>query len=279
MTNFSKRNNLLQDLLQVKSLNKFTRNSIWNLMYIYFFKTEWNRYVVFAYKEKYKDLYTLIWVRFFGNKVNKMPSDADFSEIIEKFIDDAEWNRIYDFIEFILIYLDDHYKSVKQQFIEYLNNILKSENTCYQIVNNYIVELVSSEEIEEVNSVLSLEQKYEPIKKHFNEALKLLSNKVNPDYRNSIKESISGVEALCRIITNDNKATLGEALKIIEKDKKIHKSLIKAFLAIYGYTSDGDAIRHSFTDESEIINKEDAIYFLVTCSAFINFLITKFEKD
>lgn len=49
-----------------------------------------------------------------------------------------------------------------------------------------------------------------------------MSDRQKPNYRNSIKESISAVESICKIITQDEKATLGKALKKIEN---LHPSL------------------------------------------------------
>ena len=58
---------------------------------------------------------------------------------------------------------------------------------------------------------------------------------------------------------------------------KIHPSLEKGFKAIYGYTSDGDGIRHALSDESNS-DFEDAKFMLVSSSAFINYLIAKSNK-
>ncbi|MDM1551616.1 hypothetical protein [Empedobacter falsenii] len=109
-------------------------------------------------------------------------------------------------------------------------------------------------------------------------AIELFSNKTNPDYRNSIKESISAVESICIIITEDPKVTLGQALKKLEeKGIIINKALKSGFSNLYGYTSEGDGIRHGLMEESNL-NQEDARYMLVTCSAFINYLIEKYNK-
>lgn len=43
---------------------------------------------------------------------------------------------------------------------------------------------------------------------------------------------------------------------------------------MYGYTSDEDGIRHSLLEESTL-KFMDAKFMLVSCSAFINFLIDK----
>jgi len=103
-----------------------------------------------------------------------------------------------------------------------------------------------------------------------------LSDKTNPDYRNSIKESISAVESLCRLISGSNEATLGDALKKIEKKNefKMHSALKNAFSNLYGWTSDAQGIRHSLMDEPNL-QFDDAKFMLVSCSAFIHYLIIK----
>lgn len=52
--------------------------------------------------------------------------------------------------------------------------------------------------------------------------------------------------------------------------------MIAGFNNLYGYTSDESGIRHggiNFIDSPA----EDARYMLVSCSAFINYLIEKYE--
>lgn len=41
---------------------------------------------------------------------------------------------------------------------------------------------------------------------------------------------------------------------------------------MYGYTSDTDGIRHDFGNDSQVYF-EEAKYMLVSCSAFMNYLI------
>lgn len=109
--------------------------------------------------------------------------------------------------------------------------------------------------------------------------MKFLSDRDNPNYRNSIKESISAVEAICKIIAKDSKATLGKALDIIEKSLKVsmHPALKVAFDKLYGYTSTTEGIRHALMDLPKL-DFEDAKFMLVACSAFINYLIVKADK-
>ena len=122
-----------------------------------------------------------------------------------------------------------------------------------------------------------METPLKPVRVHLEKSLELLSDRKSPDYRNSIKESISAVEAICRLITKDKKATLGQALKEVETKVGLHGALKNAFSNLYGYTSSADGIRHALLDEPKL-SFEDAKFMLVSCSAFINYLISKAEK-
>jgi hypothetical protein len=46
---------------------------------------------------------------------------------------------------------------------------------------------------------------------------------------------------------------------------------------MYGYTSDAQGIRHALMDEPNL-SFEDAKFMLVSCSAFVNYLIAKAAK-
>ncbi len=155
------------------------------------------------------------------------------------------------------------------------NSVLKQELSAYRFVGGNITPLTSEEEISEIDQALQIPLK--PVSIHLETALKLLADRQSPDYRNSMKESISAVEAICKLIANDPKATLGKALKEIENKIELHPALKKAFDNLYGYTSEADGIRHNLLDETKL-DFEDAKFMLVTCSGFINYLIAKSSK-
>ncbi len=118
-----------------------------------------------------------------------------------------------------------------------------------------------------------------PVTQHFKTALELLSDRTSPDYRNSIKESIIAVEAISKLITGNSGTTLGRALATIESQGQVqlHTKLKDGFINLYGYTSDAHGIRHALKDD-EHPAFEDARYMLVSCSAFVNYLIEKATK-
>ena len=108
----------------------------------------------------------------------------------------------------------------------------------------------------------------------------LYADRKAPDYENSIKESISAVEAMCCIITGltGTQATLGAAIKKLKDNGvHIHRAMESAFSSLYGYTSDENGIRHGGIDFTNA-PAEDAKYMLISCSAFVNYLMEKWSK-
>lgn len=146
------------------------------------------------------------------------------------------------------------------------------------MINNRFIAITNELEINELKETQSLtaEHNLNGVKEHFNSSMDFLSKKPKPDYRNSIKESISMVETMSRII-EPSENTLGKALNKLDKKKKISPTLKTAFEKLYAYTND-NGIRHALMDENTV-EFEDAKFFLVACSAFTNYLIEKAKKE
>jgi len=155
------------------------------------------------------------------------------------------------------------------------NDLLARHLAAYRFVDGRIVEITSNEEIVEIEQALSETHSMgSAAATHLREALDLLGDRANPNYRNSIKESISAVESIASAIVG-KKATLGDALKrLADAGVELHPALKDAFGKLYGWTSDADGIRHALTSESTA-TQDEARFMLVACSAFVNYLIVK----
>ena len=161
-----------------------------------------------------------------------------------------------------------------KNYIEQINNLFKKEFVGYRFLSGFIVPISDDLEVDSINEAFSIE--YEGTRKHISNALSMLSNREKPDYKNAIKESISAVESICQIITGDGKATLGKALnKLQNKGLHIHQAMLDAFSKLYGYTSDQGGIRHAEGMFASEVSFEEAKYMLVSCCAFVNFLIAE----
>ncbi len=165
-------------------------------------------------------------------------------------------------------------------FIDYkaeINELFEREYVGYRFIESEITPISDDIEVDEIEKSLDIE--FQGCKSHIKKALSFLSDRENPDYKNSIKESISAVESICQIITQNSKATLGEALKKLEDHGvKIHEAMRKSFSSLYGYTSDEGGIRHCEGMFRSDVSFEEAKYMLVSCCAFVNYLIAEYGK-
>lgn len=156
------------------------------------------------------------------------------------------------------------------------NRIFERENYAYRMNHDTgdIIEVTSEMEIDSINE--ALRNPVDSVRTHIETAIKHLSaSQKAPDYRNSVKESISAVEACCRNITGET--TLDKAIARLEaKGVVINSEMKKGFAKLYYYTNDeATGIRHALMDDGNVPTSDEAIYMLVVCSAFVNYLTKK----
>jgi hypothetical protein len=266
----------IKNIIQKDSIDEDLKNSLWNLITVCYWDNVVEKDFINNNNNDCKNLLKRIWSGFFKKRLDEMPEFFHLlKNKIKLYFFDAEWYEVYDFIEFLPNnYSIEFGSEINEYFIEACNKVLSKELSAYRFVGNVLAEISSEVEINSIKDALINTDKYRFVKLHLNRSLELLSDRKNPDYRNSIKESISAVESYCALITNDKKATLGQALKQIEQKTNIHPALKKSFSNLYGYTSEADGIRHALLEEHSL-SQEDAKFMLVSCSAFINYLIQK----
>jgi len=277
MTLFSHREGLkkARTEIQVKSMDIALRNRLWNVLDYYYWSHEHGpKHVVKQPSAKMKPILYKLWHYYFKESVDSIHQYwSETFKILRKRYSELKWYEVYDFIEFAANNFSD--EEANKRVMETCNSVLEAELSAYRFVGNQITQITSREEISEIEE--ALETPLKPVRTHLENALKLFSDRKSPDYRNSIKDSISAVEAICRLITKKKKATLGQALKEVESKVDLHPALKNAFSSLYGYTSSAEGIRHALLDESKL-SFEDAKFMLVSCSAFVNYLVSKAEK-
>ena len=198
-------------------------------------------------------------------------------ESINEVIEQATFNEVLDIVEYTCRWLDSSIKQHKGFIFPVFNQLFEQEYVGYRFVNGRIVAISDTTEIDAIEEACC--NPVEGCRTQLQKALDFLADRENKDYKNSIKESISAVESICQVIVNNEKATLGEALKQLEsKGLSIHPSLKQAFLKLYGYTSDQGGIRHAEGMFESDVTFEEAKFMLVGCSAFINYLIAEMGK-
>lgn len=217
-----------------------------------------------------------IWTKFMNKRENDYVYGKD---VITAYLENPgyKWFEKFDIIEEALYFLKE-YKNLWEQrrplCFEQLKNDLNSEfvrlNVGHRVVDDCITDIISNCEIESVEKAINRSD--DQVKEHFQNAIMLYSQRPEADYRNSIKESISAVEAYCRKKTGEG--TLGKALKKLDDAGiMIHPRLKAALEQLYAYTNNGDTgIRHALIEGEHIPSHAEALFMLVSCSALVNYL-------
>lgn len=257
--------------IQCEEISDVLRRRIWNLFYQQEIKIGTTQQLeqivsgVQTVEEKIADR--------LGYLVSTASKRGGISQLLENHVlHNCPWYEVYDFVEIYLLSIDSEERKIR---IEQYNEIFEQEKAGYRIVAGEVAPITNESEIQCIESAATTT--YQSVNQHIQKALMLYADTKSPDYENSIKESISAVEAMCCIITGMTgaQATLGAAIKQLKNNGVyIHNAMEKAFLALYGYTSDENGIRHGGIDFNNA-PAEDAKYMLISCSAFVNYLIEK----
>jgi hypothetical protein len=267
----------VRECIQIESIDPDLTNRLWNNILVDYFG-DIDNHACSGKDSKRTFILKMIWGEFFGKPVDEFPKnifDQDSNEgaiqIFKQWFYKGQWYDKFDFIEFISS-VDANFTNMN--WSKTVNNTLEKGSSGYRIISNKIVQVIAEEEVAEIEEAIN-NSKFKEVQIHLKTSLDYLSSKDKQDYRNSIKESISAVESMCALICGNEKATLGEALTLIESKYKIHSAQKKGFSALYGYTSDSGGIRHSLVNDDIVVKMEDAKFMLIICSAFINYLKMK----
>lgn len=237
--------------LQLDYIDDDLKNSLWNVVLKYIIEPlgETN----YLYNSKYKTFIDSLWFNHFKEPIDNIPHGTSSigKEIRNRFY---SWNylELYDFIDFIV--RANNIPLEIERFVNVCNYVLKRELSGYRFVNLELAPITDEVQIAGIEDAInkSSENSFIGVNLHLKNALNKLSDRQNPDYRNSIKESISAVESICQQITGEKNAELGKAIKILKKKLPIHGALEQGFIKLYGYTSDGDGIRHAMMEEDNL---------------------------
>jgi hypothetical protein len=213
--------------------------------------------------------YERVWLDFFGAAGDQFPEDPGLW--LRQWFYAAKWDEVYDLVEFIA-------SPMRGPFADECNSALEKEKAAYRVVGGKVIDLTDEGQLKAIDEALKSAEPFAPVHEQLRTALARLADRPEPDYRNAMKEPISAVETLAGIIACSPGATLDKALKLIGSRKMIslHPGLVEAWGATYGYTS--DRVRHGMKDGQSSIELKEALYLVVSCSAFISYLIALANK-
>lgn len=259
----------VQNELLVDKVSDSMKIKLWNLINIVYWHQ--NGSSEYYYPENRRVMLLSLWLNFLirdYEEINQYKHQSLWNLVKERFMNE-KWYYVYDFIEYMIsingIYANENYK---EYFKQQINQIMEQERSAYRLTDGGFVSNIEENEIKSIDDAILLRK---PESIHIKESVKLLYDRKKPNYRNSVKESISAVEAICRRVTGNPRATLGCCLKDKKIKDRIQPAFKKALSELYGYTSDAEGIRHSLTEKDEV-SFDEAKFMLTICSAFVNMI-------
>ncbi|UVI36680.1 AbiJ-NTD4 domain-containing protein [Brevibacterium spongiae] len=278
MMSFSQRMGLspVRTVIQKDSLDTETRTALWNLVHA-------TLDVLRTYKDDLyadEELAASIWVNIFSKPRDEQSSTRQVWVLVKERILTGEWFVVLDMVESFVRQLNrvrsGELSGAAEAAIDEFNHRFERFLVGYRFIEQRIVPVDGDVEVAAIASATELSREFSGARRHLERAGELLADRKNPDYSNSVKESISAVESIVKIITS--KSTLGSGLKQLKaKGVEIHPALESSWAKMYGWTSDAEGVRHAAIERSEV-DQPLAKYMLVACSAFVAYLIETGRK-
>ncbi|MFA7689309.1 MAG: hypothetical protein WCX96_04415 [Bacilli bacterium] len=192
---------------------------------------------------------------------NNWSEYPNIDEEFQKLLYGCEWYKVYDFIEVLINNpdFDLNYDNLVNEINEYF-----VENGYSWIINKKIIERrysdVSEELIKHAREAID-SSSYPTVSSEFEESIKDLSRRPNPDLTGAIQHSMAGLECLFREVSGDKKSNLGDLLK--KFNSIIPQPLDQAIDKIWGYASEHS--RH-IREGREPGMKESRLIVSITCA-------------
>jgi hypothetical protein len=215
-----------------------------------------------------QSLLLAIWVTFLKQPADTLRVEQGLAAVRAGFFK-WPWNEVYDFIQFVANAGLDWQQLAP--YVEACNAVLARELAGYRFVEGELVPIATEEELGAIEQARRDAGAYTPIREHLRQAASLLADRTNPDFRNSVKESISAVEAACEIASGQ-KGSLSDCLKVLDRNDILHPAFRDALSKLYGWSSDAQGIRHALMDDPTL-DLSDARFMLVVCSGFVSYLL------
>lgn len=258
-------------IFQKDNINDDLKNSLWNILTSSVFLIGGYDVLDDNWFNRFRHNYAMVFQYFFKKPLDQMGStDEERYALIRKWYFSCKWHDIYNLLEFIVDKIDNR--------LEYIfNDVLISEKSAYRFVEKKLIPITDEVEIESVKDAANLINKFSGPREHIRRALVAFSKKPTSDYLTATREAISAVESMAKVISGNEKGTLADALKSMEKQKTIHPALKESFMKLYGYTSDEKGIRHALLNDETDVDESIAHFMIVVCSAFLNFAISRYK--
>lgn len=279
---FSERNGLGDghEETNLGELSQKLRMDFWNKVYNEFEKSE--EFDYFDLSEMIlKDCFT----NFFGKEAVKYSAKGSLS-LIRNTILSGEVHNVFDLIEHLLEKFDqnsslnDKQKTGFFPFLWYTKETFERFPSAYMLIHDGNRHIFTPqghpEEDESLKQAFQNTEDFPGARNHLAEGiLKLREGK----YCDSIRESIHSLESLGKLVSGKKGATLPKALNEMKRDGFVPKLILDSLDKLYAYTSNEPGLRHAKINENSSVKYSEAHFMIVTCSAYLNYIIAKYEES
>lgn len=263
--------------LNDEQIPKTLRDGLWDVTKACFFFeiANYPEYSEATFTDSFRYLTDIIWFSLYRESRDDISDDPEQAllQIKNKFYE-FDFIGIYSFLEFMATYSTSQLvrNTSASNYTDFCNRVLEREKSAFRFADLTLVKITSEQELTEIKSAMK-DSPSNSVSTHIKRAAELYGQRPSSDYRNSIKESISAVEAAVRYVTGEKTMGVAKPLRKVVDEIRLHPALRDGFEKLYAFTSDESGIRHALLDESSI-TQADARYMLVSCSAFANYLIS-----
>lgn len=267
---FSKRHGLrpTPEGLMYEEVSKTARVGLYHIVE-QFFESE--------HIDKYLALYKIICLALRIAHDREVWDDYQASIAIEKLIMNCGWWQFYDICEVMWHALDSKYR--RDRLSAQVNTLFAEEHLGFELREGLIEKVgiaFIDAYIKEARYLLK-EPEFKGADYLFEKALKAINIRPNADVENCIKDAVAAIEAVGKIIVNDDKASLDDIMKGMANKKVIPKPLDDAIRKIYAYRGSQPGVAHGSIRASEA-TIDEAEFVLAMSAAIIIYLVKKREK-
>lgn len=259
-----------RSVIQIDELDEETRTDLWNSLFVSL--SEFTKRQ--ASNEGVRHLTSEIWANDLKRARDEEPNSDKVWIYVKMMVTGGEWYEALDIVEAFVGHVaaattwqaNDLQEATTNSF----NKVFDKHLVGYRFVGTALTPMDTKVAVEAIEKALEVSQEHGGVSHHLQRSVELLSSRTNPDYPNSIKESISAVESLLKKLTSADSVAKG--LKQLEQlGIEAHPALLSAWTKMYGWTSDADGIRHGGL-ESAKADQALAKYMLIICSGFVSYL-------
>ena len=200
-------------------------------------------------------------------------------EILEIGLETPGWSKFLGIYELISLSFYKKPPTKRGEFSQRLNSLFREENIGYEMQDGKI-ERINNEFMDRYIKdarILLKAPHFKGADQHFEKAIKALNIRPKPDVENCVKDAVSAIESVGRIIADDDKALLSDIIKDMTKKGAIPKPLDQVFQKVYAYRGNEPGVAHGAVDISKV-TEDEAELILAMSAAMIIYLVKKRSK-